>query len=110
MKSILIKSCFEHFISFCRRRTPEQVFYSDSSGIRGESSIKNFDEIGPIIEHTYIITNGGPFTVNFFQLIVDWPYELRLRDFNPKSSIKYYDGKHLLYLAEKPTVNCFFSN
>ena len=86
------------------KRTPEQVFYSDSSAIRGESAMKNLEQIGPIIEHTYLVNNNGPFSVNFFQLIIDWPYETRLANFNANSPINYFDGKHLLYLTEKPTV------
>lgn len=87
------------------RRTPEQVFFSDKSIIRGASAMKNFEQIGPIIEHTYIINNGGPFSVNFFQLEVDWPYESRLVDFESisKSRPGDYEGKYLLYLTEKPT-------
>jgi hypothetical protein len=50
------------------------------------------------------INNAGPFSVNFFQLLIDWPYESKLTDFNSASPIKYFDGKHLLYLTEKPTV------
>jgi hypothetical protein len=65
--------------------------------------MENFDQIGPIIEHTYKINNAGPFSVNFFQLIVDWPYETRLLDLNPSTNEKFEDGKHLLYLTEKPT-------
>lgn len=85
-------------------KTPEQVFYSDNSIIRGESAMTNLEQIGPIIEHTYIINNGGPFSVRNFHLLVDWPYESRLFDFNPINPIKFIDGKHLLYLIEKPTV------
>jgi hypothetical protein len=87
------------------RRTPEQVFFSDKSIIRGASAMKNFEQIGPIIEHTYIINNGGPFSVNFFQLEVDWPYESRLVDFETTSKSRPgdYEGKYLLYLTEKPT-------
>ena len=87
------------------RRTPEQVFFSDNSIIRGASAMKSFEQIGPIIEHTYIINNGGPFSVNFFQLEVDWPYESRLVDFDgvSKSRPGDYEGKYLLYLTEKPT-------
>ena len=33
--------------------------------------MKRLEEIGPIIEHTYKINNAGPFSVNFFQLIVE---------------------------------------
>jgi hypothetical protein len=61
--------------------------------------MKSLEEIGPIIEHTYKINNAGPFSVNFFQLIVDWPHETRLED--PLNQLK--QGKHLLYLIEKPT-------
>jgi hypothetical protein len=46
-----VKLNFNYF----RKRTPEQVFYSDTSIVRGESAIKSLDEIGPIIEHTYLV-------------------------------------------------------
>jgi hypothetical protein len=36
-------------------KTPEQVFYSDKGLVRGESAIDNLQQIGPIIEHTYIV-------------------------------------------------------
>jgi hypothetical protein len=48
------------------------------------------------------INNAGPFSVNNFQLIVDWPYESLLNSYR---NHRYKDpyGKHLLYLTEKPT-------
>jgi len=36
-------------------KTPEQVFYSDKGLVRGESAIEHLQQIGPIIEHTYIV-------------------------------------------------------
>ena len=80
------------------KRTPEQLFYGDNYEIKGESAIKKIEEIGPIIEHTYKINNGGPFSVESFQLIIDWPHETRLSNLN-----QLRHGKHLLYLIEKPT-------
>lgn len=80
------------------KRTPEQLFYGDTYEIKGESAITTIEEIGPIIEHTYKINNGGPFSVESFQLIVDWPHETRLSGIN---NLRH--GKHLLYLIEKPT-------
>jgi hypothetical protein len=45
------------------------------------------------------INNGGPFSVQFFQLIIEWPHETRIvSNLNNLSH-----GKHLLYLIEKPT-------
>lgn len=39
-------------------KTPEQLFYGDGSVIKGESAMKNLEEIGPIIEHTYKVNNS----------------------------------------------------
>lgn len=48
------------------------------------------------------INNAGPFSVNKFQLIVNWPYEARIKTmYNGRYNDTY--GKHLLYLTEKPT-------
>jgi hypothetical protein len=66
--------------------------------VKGESAIRTLNEIGPIVEHTYKINNGGPFSVNNFQLVVDWPHETRLPHLN---HLRF--GKHLLYLVERPT-------
>lgn len=87
-------------------KTPEQLFYGDDSVIKGESAMRNLEDIGPIIEHTYKINNAGPFSVNFFQLIIDWPHETRLDD-HLDSTNQFHQGKHLLYLIEKPTVSYF---
>jgi hypothetical protein len=94
-------------------KTPEQLFYGNNEKvedkvIRGESDMKSLEDIGPIIEHTYTIINTGPFSVDYFQLAVDWPHETKLNDFNPSSSLSdsnytNINGKHLLYLTEKPT-------
>ncbi|RNA43640.1 integrin alpha-PS1 isoform X2 [Brachionus plicatilis] len=83
--------------------TPEQVFYSDRFITRGESSMQKLEQIGPIIEHTYNINNGGPFSVHNFHLIIDWPYESRLVNFDIENNLQFVAGKHLLYLIEKPT-------
>jgi hypothetical protein len=114
-------------------KTPEQLFYDNSLPIDRE--IKTIDDIGPIIEHTYIVinrfkiyfnnsvylvvlyymknflifflkvTNGGPFSVNYFQLIVDWPYEARSKiHLDIPDQNRKIIRKQLLYLTEKPTV------
>lgn len=80
------------------KRTPEQLFFGDESTVRGESAFQSLEQIGPIIEHTYKINNGGPFSVQSFQLIVEWPHETRLPYLD-----SMHHGKHLLYLVEKPT-------
>ncbi len=61
------------------------------------------NEIGPIIEHTYKILNEGPFSIQFFQLVIEWPHETRLNNLN-----ELKQGNHLIYLIEKPTVNFYF--
>ena len=99
------------------------MFFGDEYEIRGESAINDLSQVGPIIEHTYKVSystlhyiiqkellnqllmilkkinNGGPFSVQSFQLIVKWPHETRISYLN-----ELEHGKHLLYLIEKPTV------
>lgn len=66
--------------------------------------MQKLEQIGPIIEHTYKVNNGGPFSIQSFYLIIDWPYESRLVDFDTENNLQFIAGKHLLYLTEKPTV------
>lgn len=86
-----------------RKNTPEQVFYSDK--IRGESAMKSLDNIGPTVEHMYIIDNLGPFSMNYFRMKFYWPFELSAAMKDSKDQ----RGKRLLYLTDKPSVSVFFS-
>ena len=65
--------------------------------------MKNFDDIGPIVEHVYIIENKGPFSINYFKMKIYWPFELK-----PLNNEQDSRGKRLLYLTEKPRVRLIF--
>lgn len=79
------------------RHTPEQIFYNDQ--VIGQSAMKIFENIGPIIEHVYLVENLGPFSINSFEMNIHWPFEL-----NPSESENIH-GKHLLYLTDRPKVS-----
>jgi hypothetical protein len=64
--------------------------------------MNSLDHIGPTIEHTYVINNLGPFSINYFKMKFYWPYELKSTF---KDSIDPR-GKRLLYLTDKPSVSC----
>ncbi|XP_065345499.1 integrin alpha-PS1 isoform X2 [Cloeon dipterum] len=72
---------------------PEQVFYGGA--VKGESAIRFRDEVGTRVLHTYQVFNSGPWKVNQLEVHIDWPYQVA----NTKPQ-----GKWLLYLDEKPTV------
>ncbi len=96
------------------------MFYGDK--VVGESAMKSYDNIGPIIEHIYTvscnllfcqfdinktlivfkISNLGPYTVNNFTMKFYWPFETNLT-----YGANHKHGKHLLYLIEKPIVSFF---
>ncbi|KAK6166151.1 hypothetical protein SNE40_022913 [Patella caerulea] len=61
--------------------------------IYGQDSIKIEDEIGPAINHTFVVTNYGPGTVTESMLYIEWPYEL----INTEE-------KYLLYMMQAPLV------
>ncbi|XP_067649409.1 integrin alpha-PS1-like isoform X1 [Haliotis asinina] len=66
-----------------------------SGNVRGESAIKIEDEIGPPINHTFVVTNFGPGVVSRSELTIYWPYQTENGE--PQ-------GKHLLYLMQAPQV------
>ncbi|XP_059476549.1 integrin alpha-PS1 isoform X2 [Neocloeon triangulifer] len=72
---------------------PEQVFYGGT--VKGESAIRYRDEVGTRVLHTYQVFNSGPWKVNQLEVHIDWPYQVA----NNKPQ-----GKWLLYMDEKPTV------
>ncbi|XP_074658698.1 integrin alpha-PS1-like [Tubulanus polymorphus] len=73
--------------------TPEQVFYGHPAV--GESAIKFEDEIGYPLTQSYEVLNQGPGTIAYSTVEIYWPYEVEN---------KRDQGKHLLYLIEKPQV------
>lgn len=67
--------------------------------------MRSFDNIGPIIEHIYLINNYGPFTIDYFKMKFYWPYELNSSSSATMMINNKEHGKHLLYLTEKPIVS-----
>ncbi|XP_060081557.1 integrin alpha-PS1-like [Ylistrum balloti] len=61
--------------------------------VRGESAISRAAQIGPSINHTYVILNDGNSTVGQAEFQIDWPYEM-------KPLLPGHSGKHLLYLID----------
>ncbi|XP_069676356.1 integrin alpha-PS1 isoform X2 [Periplaneta americana] len=83
---------------------PEQVYYGGA--VRGESAMAYLDDIGDRVIHTYLIYNQGPWKVGSLEVHIEWPFQVA----NNKPQ-----GKWLLYLEERPTVEgqgggeCFIS-
>ncbi|XP_033761989.1 integrin alpha-PS1-like isoform X1 [Pecten maximus] len=67
-----------------------------SGEVRGESAISRAAQIGPSINHTYVVLNDGNSTVGQAELQIDWPYEM-------KPLLPGHSGKHLLYLIDIQT-------
>jgi len=87
-------------IKLTATNTPEQVFYDIN--VRGESAMQKFEDIGPLIEHTYKIFNYGPFSLNDFNMKIFWPHETSTSDIYSDNS-ENQNGKYLLYLTQSPT-------
>lgn len=81
-----------------RLARPEQIFYGGE--IKDYSSIKYRDEVGSRILHTYQVFNAGPWKISNLEVHIDWPFQI------VSSNVP---GKWLLYLDEKPYVECVFS-
>lgn len=75
------------------RARPEQSFYGGV--VRGESAMQFLEDIGPLVQHTYQIYNDGPWRAPWVEVYIMWPHQVA----NDKAQ-----GKWLLYLEEKPTV------
>ncbi|XP_035439524.2 integrin alpha-PS1 isoform X1 [Spodoptera frugiperda] len=73
---------------------PEQVFYG--GGIKGESAMTYFDDIGTRVVHTYQVFNEGPWHVSSVQVVIQWPHQL---------ASDTAQGKWLLYPEDVPTVD-----
>nr|XP_022307086.1 integrin alpha-6-like isoform X2 [Crassostrea virginica] len=65
--------------------------------IRGASSIRDEDAIGPAINHTFTVYNEGVGAVGAAELEILWPVE--------KDPGEYDSGKHLLYLMQTESLD-----
>ncbi|KAL8621290.1 hypothetical protein ACOMHN_008115 [Nucella lapillus] len=62
---------------------------------RGASAMRTERDIGPAVNHSFIVTNNGPSDVSSSTLHIEWPMEV---------GGEGAQGKYLLYLMEKPIV------
>ena len=77
---------------------PEQIWYGGK--LRGESAMKVMSDIGSKVTHTFHVANDGPWHLDEFEVLIDWPYQVSVPD-RPEDS----PGKWLLYLASDPELS-----
>ena len=78
------------------RGEPEAVFFgSPGASLRGESAMQDVAEIGPLVDHRYIVKNYGPSMVDVLTVRISWPFQVE----NNRAQ-----GKWLLYLTSHPLV------
>lgn len=73
---------------------PDQIWYGGL--VRAESAMRIMSDIGSKLTHTFQVTNDGPWHVEDFNVLIEWPQRL-VTSTQPL-------GKRLLYLAEAPEV------
>ncbi|XP_076467548.1 integrin alpha-PS1-like [Babylonia areolata] len=74
-------------------RPDDQILCSGDP--RGASAMRTELDIGPAVNHSFIVSNKGPSNVSSSTLTIEWPMEVG-RD--------GAQGKYLLYLMEEPIV------
>lgn len=72
---------------------PEQSFYGGE--VRGEAVMEYLDEVGSSVYHTYEVYNGGPSTVDYVDVHIEWPAQVQSGG---------EEGKWLLYMTRPPVV------
>ncbi len=75
------------------RSRPAQVLYGGR--VRGESALHTLSEVGPSIQHKFLVKNSGPSEVDVLTVEIGWPFQVE----NGKAQ-----GKWLLYLTEHPLL------
>jgi len=73
---------------------PDQIWYGGL--VRAESAMRIMSDIGSKLTHTFQVTNDGPWHVEDFNVLIEWPHRL-VTSTHPQ-------GKRLLYLTEAPEV------
>lgn len=73
---------------------PEQSFYGGE--VKGESAMQYLEDLGPSVKHIYQVYNDGPWRAPYLEVYILWPHQVA----NDKPQ-----GKWLLYLEDKPTVD-----
>ena len=80
-------------LSILGRGEPQKVFYGGK--VKGESAMRDAAEIGPLVDHRYLVKNSGPSMVDVLTVRISWPHQVE----NNKPQ-----GKWLLYLTSHPIV------
>ena len=80
-------------LSILGRGEPQKVFYGGD--VKGESAMADVAEIGPLVDHRYLVKNYGPSMVDVLTVRISWPFQVE----NNKPQ-----GKWLLYLTSHPVV------
>ena len=75
---------------------PDQIWYGGL--IRSESTMRIMSDIGSKLTHTFQVTNDGPWHVEDFNILIEWPHRLA------KTTPEQPQGQRLLYLTEAPEV------
>ena len=74
---------------------PDQIWYGGL--VRSESQMRIMSDIGSKLTHTFQVTNDGPWHVETFDVLIEWPHRLAGSGTHPQ-------GKWLLYLTDMPEV------
>ncbi|CAF0799979.1 unnamed protein product [Adineta steineri] len=93
--TLIAKVLLKTDLSLRASHEPEQISLV-GDGTMGLSSIKNLDQFGMEVTHTYTIINSGPNNVRSHNVTIFWPYETL--------NNQWEHGKILLYLIEEPTI------
>ncbi|CAF0854418.1 unnamed protein product [Adineta steineri] len=93
--TLIAKVLLKTDLSLRASHEPEQISLV-GDGTMGLSSIKNLDQFGMEVTHTYTIINSGPNNVRSHNVTIFWPYETLDK--------QWEHGKILLYLVEEPTI------
>ena len=53
---------------------PDQIWYGGL--VRAESAMRIMSDIGSKLTHTFQVTNDGPWHVEDFNVLIEWPHRL----------------------------------
>ena len=76
---------------------PDQIWYGGL--VRAESAMRIMSDIGSKLTHTFQVTNDGPWHVEDFNVLIEWPHRLvtstqplgkENREFLVKSAQKFF--------------------
>ena len=71
---------------------PDQIWYGGL--VRAESAMRIMSDIGSKLTHTFQVTNDGPWHVEDFNVLIEWPHRL-VTSTHPQGKLKNFKGaKH----------------